>query len=88
MPSGKFGANAAWLALNVIAHNLCRWIGRLRGFAITCLKTWRQRFFALPGRLGQHGRQRRLGLPVDWPWRTQFLALLTRVRVVATALIT
>lgn len=26
MPSGKFGANAAWLALNVIAHNLCRWI--------------------------------------------------------------
>jgi hypothetical protein len=23
MPSGKFGANAAWLALNVIAHNLC-----------------------------------------------------------------
>jgi hypothetical protein len=29
MPSGKFGANAAWLALNVIAHNLCRWMGRL-----------------------------------------------------------
>ena len=25
MPSGKFGANAAWLALNVVAHNLCRW---------------------------------------------------------------
>ena len=24
MPSGKFGANAAWLALNVIANNLCR----------------------------------------------------------------
>jgi len=24
IPSGKFGANAAWLALNVIAHNLCR----------------------------------------------------------------
>jgi hypothetical protein len=24
MPSGKFGANAAWLVLNVIAHNLCR----------------------------------------------------------------
>jgi len=22
MPSGKFGANAAWLALNVVAHNL------------------------------------------------------------------
>jgi transposase-like protein DUF772 len=33
-------------------------------------------FFALPGRLVQHGRQRRLRLPLDWPWRTQFLALL------------
>jgi hypothetical protein len=83
MPSGKFGANAAWLALNVIAHNLCRWQGRLGDFAVTCLKTWRQRFFALPGRLVQHGRQRRLRLPLDWPWRTQFLALLARVRAVA-----
>jgi hypothetical protein len=39
----KFGANAAWLALNVIAHNLCRWMGRLGGFAIACLKAWRLR---------------------------------------------
>jgi Transposase DDE domain group 1 len=38
MPSGKFGANAAWLALNVVAHNLCRWMGLLGSFAITCLK--------------------------------------------------
>jgi hypothetical protein len=29
MPSGKFGANGIWLALNVMAHNLCRWLGRL-----------------------------------------------------------
>jgi hypothetical protein len=35
-PSGKFGANAAWLALNVMAHKLCRWMGRLGGFAIAC----------------------------------------------------
>jgi hypothetical protein len=81
MPSGRFGANAAWLALNVIAHNLCRWLGRLGGFA-TSLKTWRQRFLALPGRLVRHGRPRRLRLPLDWPWQTQFLALLTRVRAV------
>jgi Transposase DDE domain group 1 len=83
MPSGKFGANAAWLALNVIAHDLCRWLGRLGDFAVTCLKTWRARFFAVPGRLVQHGRQRWLRLPVDWPWRKQFLGLLTRVRAVA-----
>ncbi len=39
MPSGKFAANAVWLALNVIAHNLTQWTGRLAGFAIACLKT-------------------------------------------------
>ena len=59
IPSGKFGANAAWPALNVIAHNLTRWMGRLAGFAIACLKAWRLRFFALPGRLVEHGRRRR-----------------------------
>ena len=25
MPSGRFGTNAAWLALGAIAHNLARW---------------------------------------------------------------
>jgi hypothetical protein len=32
LPSGRFGANAAWLAVNVMAHNMSRWvvhIGRL-----------------------------------------------------------
>jgi hypothetical protein len=31
LPSGRFGANAAWLALNVIAHNLSRWTARIGG---------------------------------------------------------
>jgi Transposase DDE domain group 1 len=88
MPSGKFGANAAWLALNVIAHNLCRWLGRLGDYAVTCLTAWRHRFFALLGRLVEHGQQRRLGLPVGWPWGTQFLALLKKVLAVAVPLAT
>ena len=29
LPSGRFGANAAWLAVQVIAHNLARWTARL-----------------------------------------------------------
>ena len=86
MPSGKFGANAAWLALNVVAHNLCRWMGRLGGFAITCLKSWRLRFLALPGRLIEHARRRELRLSVDWPWREQFLTLLVKLRTVDIAL--
>jgi hypothetical protein len=31
LPSGRFGANAAWLTLNVIAHNLSRWTTRIGG---------------------------------------------------------
>jgi hypothetical protein len=31
LPSGHFGANAAWLALNVIAHNMSRFTVRLGG---------------------------------------------------------
>ncbi len=29
LPSGRFAANAAWLTLNVIAHNLSRWTARI-----------------------------------------------------------
>ena len=28
MPSGRFAANAAWLAIQVMAHNLARWTAR------------------------------------------------------------
>lgn len=35
LPSGSFGANAAWLTLNVIAHNLSRWTARIGGIDIT-----------------------------------------------------
>jgi DDE family transposase len=31
LPSGRFGANAAWLALNVIAHNMARWTTLIGG---------------------------------------------------------
>ncbi len=29
LPSGKFAANGAWLAVQVMAHNLARWTTRL-----------------------------------------------------------
>jgi hypothetical protein len=35
LPSGRFGANAAWLALNVIAHNMARWTTRIGGLDTT-----------------------------------------------------
>ena len=29
LPSGRFPANAAWLAVQVMAHNLARWTARI-----------------------------------------------------------
>ena len=50
MPSGRFAANGAWLAVQVMAHNLARWTARIGlGERIATTKTLRRRFFALVG---------------------------------------
>ena len=52
LPSGRFAANAAWLAVQVMAHNLARWTTRLGlGEPLTTTKTLRRRFFSLAGRI-------------------------------------
>ena len=52
MPSGRFAANGAWLAVQVMAHNLARWTARIGlGERIATTKTLRRRVFALAGRL-------------------------------------
>jgi hypothetical protein len=87
LPSGRFGANGAWFALNVMAHNLVRWAAAIalgEGAAMTT-KTFRRRLVALPGRLARSGRRLSLHLPERWPWEEQFLqalAVLRGVRVV------
>ena len=88
LPSGKFAANAAWLALNLIAHNLCCWLTRLAGLGIQCLKTLRRRLFNVPGRLVRSARRTRLKLLAEWPWRDQFMAALTALRTVSPPLTT
>ena len=81
-PSGRFGANAAWLAFNAMAHNLARWLGRLcfGEEPMITAKTLRRRYLSVPGRIACSGRQMRLHLPIDWPWELQFLSALQRVR--------
>ena len=80
LPSGRFAANAAWLAVQVMAHNLARWTARL-GVAeqIVTTKTLRRRFFSLAGRLTRSSRQLTLHLPERWPWETQFSRALARL---------
>jgi hypothetical protein len=83
LPSGKFGANGAWLAIQVIAHNLARWTARIGlGAGIITTKTLRRRLFALAGRLTRSARRVRLHLPARWPWSIGWTAALTRLRTI------
>jgi hypothetical protein len=81
LPSGRFGANAAWLALNVMAHNLARFSTRigLDESAITT-ETLRRRYLMVPGRMTRSARRRTLHMPVRWPWAKRFLVALERHR--------
>ena len=81
MPSGCFAANGAWLAVQVMAHNLARWTARIGlGEQIVTTKTLRRRVFALAGRLTRSARRLTLHLPQRWPWETQFSRALARLR--------
>ena len=81
LPSGRFAANAAWLAVQVIAHNLARWTARLGlGAGIVTTRTLRRRYFALAGRLTHSARRWTLHLPRRWPWAGQLAAALARLR--------
>jgi hypothetical protein len=83
-PSGRFFANAAWLACAVLAHNLVRWTDQLggtrHGDQLTVARTVRTRLLALPGRLVNRSGRPTLRLPADWPWATAFTAALARIR--------
>ena len=81
LPSGRFPANAAWLAVQVMAHNLARWTARIGlGEQLVTTKTLRRRFFSLAGRLTRSARQLTLHLPQRWPWENQFSRALARLR--------
>ena len=83
LPSGRFAANAAWLAVQTMAHNLARWTARIGlGQQIVTTKTLRRWFFALAGRLTRSARRLTLHLPKHWPWETQFSRALARLRAI------
>ena len=64
----RFAANAAWLAIQVMAHNLARWTARIGlGEQVVTTKTLRRRFFSMTGRLTRSARRLTLHLPQRWP---------------------
>ncbi len=79
LPSGKFHANAAWLVLAAIAHNLTRALAALAGDGHHRARTAtiRRKLIAVPARIASSARRVRLHLPTDWPWRTALEALFS-----------
>ena len=83
MPSARFAANGAWLAVQVMAHNLARWTARIGlGERTVTTKTLRRRVFALVGRITRSARRLTLHLPRRWPWESQFTRALARLRAI------
>ncbi|MER5753617.1 transposase [Streptomyces sp. NPDC002088] len=80
-PSGHFHANAAWLALAVLAHNLSRAAGALAGtfHARATTATIRDHLINVPARLARSARRLTLHLPEPWPWSTDFTQLFSTV---------
>jgi Transposase DDE domain group 1 len=78
LPSGSFPANAAWLALAAIAHNLLRAAGSLASLA--CAKargaTLRRDLIDVAARTARHGRgEITLHLPEGWHRETEWMNL-------------
>ena len=84
LPSGNFMANAAWLTLASMAHNLGRAVGILAGpdLARATGATLRRTVFTLPGRLVHTGRRRHLRLPARWPWAEAISRALTEIHAI------
>jgi len=79
MPSGVFAANAAWLAIAAIAHNLLRAAGALASlpFARARAATIRRDLIAVAARTARRGRGHiTLHLPEGWHREHEWLNLL------------
>jgi hypothetical protein len=77
IPSGRFGANYAWVLCAAIAHNLLRATGILAGGAYGRARaaTLRRKIVNIPARLARPQRRPILHLPSHWPWIDTWLML-------------
>lgn len=75
LPSGSYPANAAWVAMAVIAFNLARAAAVAAGMAKARWATVRRKLINTPARLASTGRRLLLHLPTGWPWAEHWLRL-------------
>ena len=87
-PSGHYSANSAWTVIACLAHNLGRWTALLglpdptpRAARNAAPPTVRAARTPHP----QTARRWTLHLPARWPWQTDFIEALTRIRALPAA---
>ena len=80
VPSGHYGANCAWLACAVLAHNIGHWTTALADAPPATNRSRRTRLVALAAVLVNRSGTPTLRYPARWPWETQFRATLSALR--------
>lgn len=81
LPSGRFAANAAWLTLTAMAHNLLRAAGCLISprYGTARAATIRRHLINIPARLAHRARRLVLHLPSHWPWQHPWQTLFDHI---------
>ena len=87
MPSGRFGANSAWVLCAAIAHNLLRAAGRLADPRLGRARgaTLRRKIINIPARFTRPQRRPVLHLPAHWPWAEPWRQLWQATTTFSTA---
>ncbi|GAA2114067.1 hypothetical protein GCM10009780_71220 [Actinomadura alba] len=81
LPSGHFHANAAWLTLWAMTHNLLRATGALTSafHAKATTATLRAHLVQAPARIARSARRLTIHLPHNWRWRNTWTHLFETV---------
>jgi Transposase DDE domain group 1 len=82
LPFHSFAANAAWLQLALLAHDIMLFTQLLTldgEHRLAEPKRLRYRILHVAGQLTRHARQTTLHLPADWPWAAAILRAFKRL---------
>jgi hypothetical protein len=82
LPFDRWGGNAVWLQLVLLAQDLVGWaqVLLLDGeLAVAEPKTLRYRLWQVAGRISRHARRLRLRLQRSWPWAADLVRASTRL---------
>ncbi|WP_310961739.1 IS1380 family transposase [Nocardioides terrisoli] len=88
LPSGKYAANAAWVAHAVLAFNIARATGVAASLRTARWATLRTRIINIPARIASTGRRLVVHLPQHWPWASSWELLWSTATDPPTAVAT